>query len=276
VYDSRCYHFAHKIYTAGQWANDFDSLFRMEPQYIAKGVRYIENHDEVRVCSPLAWNGVGERILPAIATVVYASGKGPVLVYNGQEVGERAEGPGGYGGHDGKTSIFDYTCLPQLQPWIEGGRCDDSLLCALSAGFRDFHKRLLPLLQLPALAEGDYYGLNWANMQNTSFGREPTEEVSGHWVWAMLRHVPGQRGAVLIVANLSPEISFYNLSVSIPQNAFDWCGIGTDGVCIKNLLYPEQGNMIQKRLDLMTRGLVWPLKPGAVAVLELTEFADAD
>ncbi|MFR4417680.1 MAG: hypothetical protein ACLT8E_10105 [Akkermansia sp.] len=58
------------------------------------GVRYVENHDETRVCSPLSWGGVGRVVLPAVMTLVYASGSGPVLVYNGQEVGERAESPG--------------------------------------------------------------------------------------------------------------------------------------------------------------------------------------
>ena len=87
----------------------------------------MENHDEKRVCSPIAWGGTGRTILPAIMTLVYASGKGPVLVYNGQEVGERAEAPGGFGGHNGRTSIFDYTCLPQLQPWVAGGRFDSSI-----------------------------------------------------------------------------------------------------------------------------------------------------
>ena len=71
-------------------------------------------------------------------TLVYASGSGPVLVYNGQEVGERAEGPGGFGGHDGRTSIFDYTCLPRLQPWVANGRFGLSLLPEESAELRNF------------------------------------------------------------------------------------------------------------------------------------------
>lgn len=165
VYDADCYHLAEHVYTRGNWANDFDRLFRSEPQYLTHGVRYVENHDEKRVCSPIAWGGTGRTILPAIMTLVYASGKGPVLVYNGQEVGERAEAPGGFGGHNGRTSIFDYTCLPQLQPWVAGGRFDASLLDEDSAELRDFHARLLPLLQHPALDRGDFYGLNWANMK---------------------------------------------------------------------------------------------------------------
>lgn len=93
VYDSDCYHLALHMYTENNWANDFDRLFRSNPIYMTHGVRYVENHDETRVCSPLSWGGVGRVVLPAVMTLVYASGSGPVLVYNGQEVGNGRRGP---------------------------------------------------------------------------------------------------------------------------------------------------------------------------------------
>ena len=270
VYDSDCYHLALHMYTENNWANDFDRLFRSNPIYMTHGVRYVENHDETRVCSPLSWGGVGRVVLPAVMTLVYASGSGPVLVYNGQEVGERAEGPGGFGGHDGRTSIFDYTCLPRLQPWVADGRFDSSLLPEESAELRNFHRKLLPLMQHPALDRGDFYGLNWANMKNTTFGREPAEDTSGHWVYAMLRHDARARATVLVVGNLSPNINFYNLRISIPQHAFGWCGIQTDRVRVRNLMDAEGEDRIFERRELMDCGLSHPLKPGHVGVLELS------
>ena len=270
VYDSDCYHLALHMYTENNWANDFDRLFRSNPIYMTHGVRYVENHDETRVCSPLSWGGVGRVVLPAVMTLVYASGSGPVLVYNGQEVGERAEGPGGFGGHDGRTSIFDYTCLPRLQPWVADGRFDSSLLPEESAELRNFHRKLLPLMQHPALDRGDFYGLNWANMKNTTFGREPVEDTSGHWVYAMLRHDARARATVLVVGNLSPNINFYNLRISIPQHAFGWCGIQTDRVRVRNLMDAEGEDRIFERRELMDCGLSHPLKPGHVGVLELS------
>lgn len=269
VYDSGCYHLAQNIYTENNWANDFDGLFRSNPKYMTHGVRYVENHDETRLCSPLSWRGVGSTVFPAIITLVYASGSGPVLVYNGQEVGEKAEGPGGFGGHDGRTSIFDYTCLPQLQEWVADGRFDANLLPKDSFRVRDFHCRLLPLMQHSALARGDFYGLNWANMKNTTFGREPQEDTSGHWVYAMLRHDAHDKTTVLVVGNLSPEINFYNLHISIPQHAFGWCGILTDQVRLKNLMDKGIEDVICERRELMENGLSYPLKPGQVAILEL-------
>ncbi len=268
VYDSACFHLAENVYLGGNWANDFDRLFRSDPKYMSHGVRYIENHDEPRVCSPKAWNGVGHKVMPAVMTLVYASGKGPVLVYNGQEVGERAEGPGGYGGDNGRTSIFDYTCLPRLQPWVEAG-FDADALPPDAAKLRDFHCRLLPILQHPALERGDFYGLNWANMKNPTFGKEPADESSGHWTYAILRH----HGAstALVVGNLSPDINFYNLRVSIPQHAFGWSGISTEKVKATSLLKNPGQSTIYTRQELELNGLKTPLKPGEADIFELTE-----
>lgn len=269
VYDADCYHQSHSVYARGTWANDFDRIFKNGAPYMTRGVRYVENHDETRVCSPLDWGGTGGIIMPAVMTLAYASGKGPVLVYNGQEVGERAEAPGGYGGHDGKTSIFDYTCLPQLQLWAAHGRFDASLLPEGSARLRGFHVNLLNLLQLPALERGDFYGLNWANMKNTTFGREPTETTSGHWVYAMLRHDAHARSTVCVVVNLSPSINFHNLRVSIPQHAFAWCGILSSQVRVHNQLDAQAPDVTLERSDMMEPGLSCPLLPGQAAVLEL-------
>lgn len=107
-------------------------------------------------------------------------------------------------------------------------------------------------------------------MKNTTFGREPAEDTSGHWVYAMLRHDARARATVLVVGNLSPNINFYNLRISIPQHAFGWCGIQTDRVRVRNLMDAEGEDRIFERRELMDCGLSHPLKPGHVGVLELS------
>ena len=107
-------------------------------------------------------------------------------------------------------------------------------------------------------------------LKNTTFGREPAEDTSGHWVYAMLRHDARARATVLVVGNLSPEINFYNLRISIPQHAFGWCGIQTDRVRVRNLMDGEGEDRVFDRKELMERGLPHPLKPGHVGVLELS------
>ena len=75
---------------------------------------------------------------------------------------------------------------------------------------------------------------------------------------------------VLVVGNLSPEINFYNLRISIAQHAFGWCGIQTDRVRVRNLMAGEGEDRVFDRKELMERGLPHPLKPGHVGVLELS------
>ena len=52
-----------------------EDVYKRQPIYMTHGVRYVENHDETRVCSPLSWGGVGRVVLPAVMTLVYASGR---------------------------------------------------------------------------------------------------------------------------------------------------------------------------------------------------------
>ena len=94
----------------------------------------------------------GRQLLP----VVYLHGSGPVLVYNGQEVGERGEGASGFSGDDGRTTIFDYGSMPELQKWVNGHAYDGGRLDHDQRELRQYHADLLRLCQDPAV-RGDGY-----------------------------------------------------------------------------------------------------------------------
>ncbi len=267
VYDAEAYHAIHGLYDNGRWANDLDQYNRNDGRLFSGGVRYLENHDEPRICSPLHWGGEGERVIEAAAVASYASSCGPVLFYNGQEAGERAEGPGGYGGHDGRTSIFDYTSLPRLAHWTNNGLYDGGEMTEGERAMRGFFLRLLPLLHHPALASGLFYGLNWANQSNSSYGRGEGDAVSGRWVFAFIRHHWQARATILAVCNLSPDLDFGGLSVHIPMSAQEWCGLGTGEYEFTDLLAgrpPIHGTPA----ELDTAGLRVPLRAGKAVLLE--------
>lgn len=268
-YDSPAYQLSKALYERGNWANDFDKLNVAGDHLYEKGVRYIENHDEGRICSPLHWGGVGEKITKAIMTLMYTSSRGPVLVYNGQEAGERAEGPGGYGGDNGRTSIFDYTCLPRLAKWVAYGSFEENKLTKEQRKLRAFHSELLNFIQHPAIANGEFYGLNWSNMENPSFGREKQEQVSGHWVYAFLKHDFVSKKTLLVVCNLSPELNYDDLRISIPANALDWCGATDDMLTLTDMLRRTTQNHKYTRQELIEEGLKCPLKAGHSAIFEL-------
>lgn len=269
IYDAPAYHLAHHIYEKGNWANDFDELNRSSNFLYRHGVRFIENHDEPRICAPLHWGGVGEKISKAMMTLLYASGKGPVLVYNGQEVGERAEGPGGYGGDNGRTSIFDYTCLPKLAQWVSYGAFEESNLPKDERELRDFHVMLLRLMQHPSLANGDFYGLNWSNMKTPSYGRGKGEKISGHWIYSFLKHDFVTRKTILVVCNLSPDKDYNNIQIHIPENALDWCGIRGEGVEFSPLM-DEMSKLRKYDMEsLVAGGFKCSVKAGNAEIYEI-------
>lgn len=278
IYDSPAYDTLRGIVAGTRWANDLDRHHHAESKNFYHGVRYLENHDELRLPR---WTEQGSRDkgeAPTSAAVPYAAlcaaqfatTAGPVLVYNGQEVGEAAEGPGGYGGDNGRTSIFDYTSLPHLQHWANGGRYDGAAMTEEERELRGFTCRLLPLLQHPALAAGTFYGLNWANRATPGFGRAEGESVSGHRLYAFLRHARKARATVLVLCNFSAEET-YETSLHIPLHAQEWAGkkpAPSREYSFLNLLDPAAQPLSATSEELATTGLPLRIPAGGTLVLE--------
>lgn len=267
VYDGVAYESLRQIYEGGAWANDLDRLQQSELPMAARGVRYVENHDEPRLASPMYWGGVGHKVAQAVLVAQYCSTNGPVLVYNGQEVGECAAGPGGYGGDNGRTSIFDYTSLPQLQHWTNGGAYDGARMSASEKDLRAFTVKLLTLLQHPALSRGGFYGLNWANRETPGYGRHAGESVSGHSVYAFLRHFRKAKSTVLVVCNFS-STQAVETTIHIPRNAAEWAGKKPGSHCFVPLLDTTAPILEADTAQLELQGLPIALPPGKACILE--------
>ena len=267
VYEADSYKALRAMYEASAWANDLDQHHRSDTLLFHGGVRYVENHDEPRLASPQHWGGVGEQAARALMVAQYATTCGPVLFYNGQEVGERAEGPGGFGGDNGRTSIFDYTHLPRLQRWANGGKYDGALMTEEECSLRGFCSRLLCLLQHPALAGGEFYGLNWANMQTPDYGREPGETTSGHRVYAFLRYNHAARSTALVVCNFSPD-SPAQVRVHIPRHAQEWARKLGSAFSFVDLLEPTAPPISATAELLDSVGLPLELPAGDARILE--------
>ncbi len=267
VYDAAAYQGMRSLFEGRSWANDLDRFNAPTAPAFRGGVRYVENHDEPRMAHPAWWGGVGERVQRAAMVAQYASNCGPVLVYNGQEVGERAEGPGGFGGDNGRTSMFDYTNLPRFQRWTNHGAYDGAGLTEEERSLRDFTARLLPLMQIPAFARGSFYGLNWANHGTPGYGRHTGECVSGHHLYAFLRHDRKAKSTVLVVCNFCPVHTIHSC-VHIPADAQGWAG-KKPGLCrFRNLLEPEAPVMEIRSEALEAEGLPVTVPAGHALLLE--------
>jgi glycosidase len=220
VYDDPVYDLLMGLYDEGKWCNDLDALTFTGARF-HRSLRYGENHDEVRLAHPREWGGLGMGIGRPVCAALFAMGRGPLMVYHGQEVGETAEGDFGYAGDNARTTIFDYGSLPSLEAWLNGGRCDGGGLTYEQRELREWYGRLLRLMGQPAFEHGEFYGLNFANRENPHFGRIEGETVSGHWLYAFLRHDSDSGQVFLVAVNFHPRQVMREVKVIIPRDAMN-------------------------------------------------------
>jgi glycosidase len=226
VYDDPSYDVLEGIYQSEKWANDLDPL-TFTGRRFHQSLRYGENHDEVRLANPHEWGGHGMLVGKPVCAVLFAMGRGPIMLYHGQEVGEPAADTGG--GTHARTSIFDYVSMPEFTKWVNAGKFDGGRLSAAQSNLRAWYGKLLHATRARAFTAGEFYGLNHANKANPAFGRLGDETVSGHWLYAFLRRESRTGQAFLVVANFHASECLRGVRVRIPLDARMFVGrIGDD------------------------------------------------
>lgn len=272
VYDKHTYDIARGIYEAGKWANDLDECLFTERRF-HQFLRFVENHDEVRIACSEVWGGYGMEIGRPVSTVLLGMGQGPIMIYNGQEIGEAGGDEAGFSKDHKRTTIFDYWSMKEFVKWVNGGRYDGGRLSEKQKALRSWYGKLLTVLSNPAFTHGEFYGLNAYNRETPSFGRMEGESVSGHWVYAFLRHDSDSGQSFLIVANFHPTIDFADLHIVIPEDAWNWMGRASDGEwSFHDRLQGNWRNTINRDF-LGTEGInIGELEAASSAVLEITRW----
>ena len=125
-------------------------------------LHFLENHDEQRIASP-EFAGNAEKAKPAMVVSTLISSESPVMLYFGQEVGEKGAEAAGFGSPS-RTSIFDYIGVPAHQRWLNNKRFDGGQLSETERSLRDFYQRLLNLE-----VNGSYTDLHLHNRQHTEY-----------------------------------------------------------------------------------------------------------
>jgi glycosidase len=224
VYDDPSYKTLKGIYDGPRWANDL-AVAEQSPIF-HRALRYAENHDEVRLAGANQWGGIGMKVGRSVAGIFFGLSRGPVLLHCGQEVGEPAAGAEGFGGDDARTTIFDYWSMPEFAKWVNGHACDGGRLSKEQRDLRLFYGRLLRLVGEPAFCDGEFFPFNPANLDNPDFGRLPGETVSGHWLYAFLRHDAASGQGFLVVVNLHRSETLRAVRIVIPDAAAPLLGTG--------------------------------------------------
>jgi len=140
----------------------------------------------------------------------------PVMVYFGQEFGERGMDEEGFSGRDGRTTIFDYWTVDTIRRWRNGGKFDGKLLTDEEKALQAFYTRVLNLCTSEkALAEGTFYDLMYANYDNPRF--------NSHRQYTFLRK--SKKELILVVVNFDEAPA--EVGINIPAHAFDFLEIPT-------------------------------------------------
>lgn len=165
-------------------------------------LRFMENHDEQRIASR---DFAGNPWLAIPGMVVSATlSTGPVMVYSGQEVGEPGAGAEGFGGDDGRSSIFDYWGMREHQKWLNNGKFDGGQLSAEQKSLRNFYSKLLNSVKNnEALSSGNFYELMVANEHQSGFNTR---------LYIFLRYTAKQR--ILVITNFNRTEQ--NIVVKLP------------------------------------------------------------
>jgi glycosidase len=224
VYDDPTYRALKKIYEGSAWANDLDGL-RPSDLIFDHSLRYAENHDEVRLASKSQWGGHGFEVGPAVCAILYGLSRGPVMLYNGQEVGEPGAGAEGFGSDDSRSSIFDYWSMPEVVKWVNGHKYDGGKLSNDQKQKRAMYARLINVAGEPAFRDGAFYSLNPANNSNLNFGTVEGDRAGGHWMYAFLRYDRASRQRFLIVANLHPSQKMMETKVVFDSKAIGFLNL---------------------------------------------------
>jgi len=224
VYDDPSYKTLKAIYDGSAWANDLDRA--ITPDFIYQNsLRYAENHDEVRLAGKHQWGDAGMEVGRPVAAILYGIGRGPLMLYNGQEVGEPADGVEGFGGDDARTTLFDYWSMPELVKWVDGHKYDGARLSPAQKSLRAFYGKLLNLAGEPGFRFGSFRPLNPANNRSAHFGSIEGDPASGRWMYAFLRYDARSRQRWLVVGNLHRGADFSDVHIHIPADAVLWLDI---------------------------------------------------
>jgi len=171
-------------------------------------LHFLENHDEQRLASEF-FAGDPRKAFPAM--MVLACQKiNPLMIYAGQELGERGMDAEGFSGQDGRSTIFDYWSVESLVAFKNEGRWNEEMLTAEQKEIRLFYKRLLDIHRNEkTIREGEFFDLVYANFENPDFDTDK--------MYAFIR----KAGNECLFGVINFDGTERRIFIRIPRHAFD-------------------------------------------------------
>ena len=159
---------------------------------------FLENHDEQRIASSF-FAGDARKGVPGLVVSALLQ-QNPLMIYFGQEYGERGMDKEGFSGNDGRTTIFDYWSVDTIV------RAATRKLTKDEKSLKDIYNKVLTIASTEkAVAEGISFDLMYVNGDY-------------HRQFAFLRKAGSE--ALLVVVNFDDLPA--TMDVTIPAHAFDY------------------------------------------------------
>jgi glycosidase len=177
-----------------------------------KMLNFLENHDEQRIASDFfAGNAIKGIPGMIVATTMNTN---PVMIYSGQELGERGMDKEGFSGPDGRTTIFDYWSVASIRNWRNNGLFGNAKLSKEQIKLRKFYIQLIGIAKDEAtINSGRFFDLMYANYDNPGFNTMKQ--------YAFLRSE--KKEFSLVIVNFDSQQA--DISLLIPPAAFDFMEI---------------------------------------------------
>lgn len=209
-----------------------------------KMLRFLENHDEQRIASRFFATDPWRAIPALVASATMHNGA--LMIYFGQEIGEKGEDEEGFSGIDGRTTIFDYWSLNEYQKLYNDGKFDGEKLDNSQKRLYNTYQNIINITSQHAVFHsGNFYDLMWVNKH---------ENINFHKIYAYIRYSNEER--ILIVLNFN----FHNqehLKLKIPPDAFTLMGIhpqksmkAKDLLSCEHITLPNYTTLTEEGIDL--------------------------
>lgn len=202
---------------------------------------FLENHDEQRIASDFFCGNMQKGIPALIVSALFQ--RNPVMIYAGQEFGERGMDSEGFSGVDGRSTIFDYWSVDAIRK----GFFERSELSAEQLQLEKDYRTILNICNSEkAVSEGKTFDLMYAN--------EANEDFDSNKMFAFLRSFGNT--TLLVVANFGEAEA--HVRVNIPAHAFDYMELTEGKKDMVDLLSGDQQTAILQQdgpVEMVVAGL---------------------
>jgi len=202
---------------------------------------FLENHDEQRIASDFFCGNMQKGIPALIVSALFQ--RNPMMIYAGQEFGERGMDSEGFSGVDGRSTIFDYWSVDAIRK----GFFERSELSAEQLQLeKDYHTILNICNSEKAVSEGKTFDLMYANEANEGF--------DSNRLFAFLRSFGNT--TLLVVVNFGEAET--HVRVNIPAHAFDYMELTEGKKDMVDLLSGDQQTAILQQdspVEMVVAGL---------------------